>query len=85
MKKLFLIATISVAGTLSANTIHLEDLFFDNAESVLIKKCIEVNSGCGEGGVWFACAELNEDGEVDHEVSDDMRQLLKEAFCGYGD
>lgn len=52
-------------------------------EELPTKTCVPVESDCGNGGTWFACGYKNEDGDVDHEVKDEIRQLLNEAFCGY--
>lgn len=81
MKKLLLLAAFGVAGIMSANLPELEISNNDYQLDDVPPSCIGVESDCGQGGIWFACGERNSDGEVDHEVTDDMRQLLNEAFC----
>jgi len=81
MKKLLLLAAFGVAGLMHANLPNLENVQNNYQLEILPPTCVGVESDCGEGGIWFACAEKNIDGEVDHEVTDDMRQLLNEAFC----
>lgn len=79
MKKLVLAAALLTVGLMSANEKTVEEL-----DSSAKKRCVLVESDCGEAGL--ACDdELNVDGEIFHEVIDEMRQLLNEAFCGYGD
>ena len=92
MKKLLLVATIGVAGLVSAmggekvkdeskskSSQKKESSVDKNKKEQKRFKCEAVDTSCGEP-VW-ACGETNEDGELDWEVLDDMRQLGEEAFC----
>lgn len=83
MKKVLLLAAFGVVGMMSANSIE----FTDEASAVALagRSCVGVESDCGGGGICFACGEKNSDGELDHELVDEMRQNLNEAFCGYGE
>lgn len=80
-KKLLLLAAFGVAGVVSANLPELESSNNDYQLDDVAPSCIGVESDCGQGGIWYACAERNSDGIVDHEVKDEMRPLLNEAFC----
>ncbi|WHF51082.1 hypothetical protein QGN23_11665 [Chryseobacterium gotjawalense] len=83
MKKLLLLAAFGVAGMMSASNTEIAN---EGTTIVLASRtCVGVESDCGGGGIWFACGEKNSDGELDHEVVDEMRQNLNEAFCGYGE
>lgn len=82
--------TLGVCSLMSAKTPIIEEdnnitklVSEEKLEIIPSKICSGVESDCGAGGVWFACDYPNIDGEVDHEVKDEMRQLLNEAFCGY--
>lgn len=81
MKKLLLVAALGVAGLVGAKDTVVSEVGVD--ELTPPTTCVAVESDCGEYG--FACGERNSDGELDHEVIDEVRQLLNEAFCGYGD
>ncbi len=91
MKKLLSVAMIGVAGIVSAKDISLverdridNECKSENSQKAAIKRlCSFVESDCGEAGL--ACGESNSEGTLDWEVLDEMRQLLNEAFCGYGD
>ena len=83
MKKVILLAAFGVAGVMSANSIEFAD--GPSAVALADRSCVGVESDCGGGGTWFACGEKNSDGELDHELVDEMRQHLNEAFCGYGE
>ena len=83
MKKLIFIVAIGFAGVMNANETKLTKTEETQEQQT---KCVIVESDCGVGGGWFACAEVNAtEGEVDNEVADELRQSLNEAFCGYGD
>lgn len=80
---MLLVAALGVAGLVSANQPLLTEVEVVEIEAGE-RKCVGVESDCGEGGIWYACGETNAtENELDHEVADDMRQLLNEAFCGY--
>ena len=85
MKKLLLLTALVIAGVASANQPMLQDDQFTKEVTVVeIPECVGVESDCGEGGIWYACGEPNAtEGELDHEIVDEMRQQLNEAFCGY--
>lgn len=83
MKKVLLLATFGVAGMMNAYSIEFSDEV--SSATMAGRTCVGVESDCGGGGIWFACGEKNTDGELDHEVVDEMRQNLNEAFCGYGE
>lgn len=86
MKKLLSVVVVFTAGLMSANQPLVDGFQSENILLVAVvstKTCVPVESDCGNGGTWFACGYKNEDGDVDHEVKDEIRQLLNEAFCGY--
>lgn len=91
MKKLLLVAAFGVAGLMNANN-FVENMAYvdlnetDNCDVVesksLFKRCVGVESSCGEAG--FACApddELTLEGEVPWEYISEFQMLLEETFC----
>lgn len=91
MKKLLLVAALGVAGLVSANVTPKN---VTNQPKVSSKKtmnanknkkvkpptkCEAVETSCGEPV--YACGEVNQDGELNWELIDDMRQLGEAVFC----
>ena len=92
MKKLLFVAYLGVAGLVIAKEKSSELPKESNVsqvkkkveqEKALKRLCVFVHSDCGEAGL--ACGEANSDGELHHEVIDEMRQNCYEIFCGFDD
>lgn len=91
MKKLLFVVALGAAGLVSANVTakKLKDEpnvspkknvnTKKNKKTKAQTKCEAVETSCGEHV--YACGEVNQDGELNWELIDDMRQLGEAVFC----
>lgn len=89
MKRIvFLLFILCFSSVMNANSPVVYKIIDLDVNEILegpypVRKCDPVESDCGSGGFWFACGNVNSDGDIDHEIRDELRQILNEAFCGY--